>query len=445
MDAIEKRIISLIDEHQDEIIRIGRDIFDHAEMGFREYQTAQKVKEYFRKYGISYSENLAITGVKGLLTGEDNGPTVAVISEMDALPIPTHPNVNPETGAAHCCGHNAQVAGMLGALMALTDPAVKSSLTGRVAFMAVPSEEYVDIAFKDGLIEQGLIEFGGGKQELIRIGAFEDIDIALGHHTKVDHGVMLYNSSMNGFVNKQVRFFGRSVHASSEPENGVDALNALTLAMHALEMQRESFRDQDHVRVHGAVTKGGEAPNVIADDVRAEFIIRAKTREAIDDASRKFDRAMRAGAIATGCAAEIRTIPGYLPVIPSKDPSVTEEAIALASDGRYPVEYENSDVHLTASSDYGDLSAVIPVLQFYTGGYTGALHSPAVRVTDEYLAYVVTAKVFALEAYRLLKDGAQRARSVMEHFTPSLSRSEYIETLRKMRRIEKVQGEEIKI
>ena len=445
MDTIEKRIVSLIDAHQDEIIGIGRDIFDHAEMGFREHRTAQIVQDFFTKYGIPFAKNLAITGVKGILGGENDGPAVAVIGEMDALPIPTHPHVNPETGAAHCCGHNAQVTGMLGSLIALSDPEVRRSLAGRVAFMAVPSEEYVDIAFKDGLIERGLIEFGGGKQELIRIGAFDDIDIALGHHTKVDRGVMLYNSSMNGFVNKQVRFYGRSVHASTEPENGVDALNAMTLAMHALDLQRESFRDSDHVRIHGTVTKGGEAPNVIADDTRAEFIIRGKTRESIEDASRKFDRAMRAGAVATGCAAEIRTIPGYLPVIPSTDPSVTEEVIELASGGRYPVEYERSDVHLTASSDYGDLSAVLPVLQFYTGGYTGALHSPAVQVTDEYLAYVMTAKVFALEVYRLLKDGAKRAKALIGGFTPSLSRAEYVETLRKMRRIEKVQGEEIRI
>ncbi len=445
MDRIEKRIVALIDEHADEIISIGRDIFAHGELGFRERRTAQKVKEHFERYGIPYRDRLAVTGVKGTMPAHAASPTVAIIGEMDALPIPSHPQANPETGAAHCCGHNAQLAGMMGSLIALTDPEVRSALDGRVVFMAVPSEEYVDIAFKDELIRQGCIEFGGGKQELIAEGAFADVDIVLGHHTKVDKGVMLYNSSMNGFVNKQVRFFGRSVHASSEPEKGVDALNAMMLAMHALDLQRESFRDQDAVRIHGAILQGGEAPNVIADDVRAEYIIRAKTSSALADASKKFDRAMRAGAVGTGCAAEIKTIPGYLPVIPAKDPSVTEEAIRLAAGDRYDVEYEGSDVHLTASSDYGDVSSILPVLQFYTGGFTGALHSPLVRLTDEYLAYVVTAKVFALETYRLLRDNASRARVLIENFSPAMSTAQYLKTLRAIRRVEKVQGEEITI
>ncbi len=445
MDATEKKILDIIEAHKDEIIGIGRDIFEHAEMGFREYRTASKVKEHFEKYGVNYEDGLALTGVKGVLNPEAPCPSVAVIGEMDALPIPSHPQANPETGAAHCCGHNAQIAGMLGALIALSDPEVRSSLGGRAVFMAVPSEEYVDVEFKNGLMEKGLIEFGGGKAELIRIGAFDDIDIALGHHTKVDKGVLLYNSSMNGFVNKQVRWAGRSVHASTEPEKGVDALNAMALSMHALELQRESFKDEDHVRIHGYVSKGGEAPNIIADDVRMEYSIRAKTQAALQDASDKFDRAVRAGAVGTGCAAEIRTVPGYLPVIPAKDTSITERAIELAADGRYPVEREGADVHLTASSDYGDLSSIMPVLQFYTGGYTGALHSPSVRLTDEYLAYVVTAKVFALEAYALLKNGAEGARRIMKGFTPAMTRGEYIEKIRSMKKVEKIQGEEIVI
>ena len=122
MDRIEKRICDIIDQHRDEIIEFGRDIWCHAEMGYKEFRTAKKFEEAITPYCNNVETELAITGVKGYLKEKKEGEMmVSIMGELDALPIATHPDANPETGASHCCGHNAQITGVYGSLFALAD------------------------------------------------------------------------------------------------------------------------------------------------------------------------------------------------------------------------------------------------------------------------------------------------------------------------------------
>lgn len=133
------------------------------------------------RLGIQPQEGLAITGVKGELPGtRDQKVRVAVMGELDALPISNASHTNPETGAAHCCGHHAQLTGVLGAAIALSDPEVKANLDGVPVFMAVPAEECVDLEFKEKLAQEGKIRYFGGKCEFIRIGAMDDIRLGSG-------------------------------------------------------------------------------------------------------------------------------------------------------------------------------------------------------------------------------------------------------------------------
>ena len=183
MDKIEKKICQIIDEHREEIIENGRNIWHHAELGYKEFKTA-KLFEDAMKNNAKTITNLAITGVKSYLKEPKEGDmNICLMGELDALPIANHPDSNPETGASHCCGHNAQIASVIGASIALQDEEVKQALDGNVVFFAVPAEEYVEIEFKNKLIEEGKISYGGGKCELIKIGALDDIDITVGHHT----------------------------------------------------------------------------------------------------------------------------------------------------------------------------------------------------------------------------------------------------------------------
>lgn len=428
MDAVEQKIIDLIDSHRDEILEFARDIYTHAELGYKEFRTAAKFTDFAKKLGLRVQENLAITGAKAYLN-EDKKDVVslALIGELDALRIPAHKYANPETQGAHCCGHHAQLAGIIGAAIALANPAVADKLDGQVIFFAVPAEEYGEIAFKNELKEAGKIKYGGGKCELIRIGAFDDIDLSLAHHSTNGSEISFNQGSNNGFVSKVIRYHGKAAHAANSPEKGINALNAASLGLAALAYHRETFRDSDHVRIHPIVTKGGDLVNVIPEEVVVETLVRASNNEAIVDAAEKTDRAFFAGGAALGATVEIETMPGYLPTIPQKPAEALVEAAKLAAGDRYQVLIKDNAGSVSGgSTDVGDVQHIQPVLVFNTGGVEGNFHSAQFDVVDEELAYLETAKVFALGAYRLLRDRAKEAKKIVDAYEPRYTKEEYI-------------------
>ena len=426
MDRIEEKILAIIDEHADEIKAFGRDIWTHAELGYREKRTSEKAVSMLKKYGVDAKTGLAITGFKGYLNNKKaEGPTVAIVGELDALPIADNKDSNPETGAAHCCGHNAQLTGVIGAVMALSDPEVSEALGGNLAIIGAPAEEFVETAFRQGLIEKGVISYGGGKCQLIKEGAFSDVDVCVGHHSSNSPAeLQVSNGSTNCHINKMVTFHGVSAHAAGSPERGVDAQAAVNVTQYAVDVQRETFRDKDTVRVHSFVSAGANAVNVIADKMTMEFSVRGKNIPALLNANAKVDRAIRAACVATGCGVDNITMPGYMPTVPCHDVSITREALEEVSQGKYKIEESNG--HGTGTTDFGDVSCIMPLLQFNTGGYGGHMHNPNVSVDDEDLAYVVTAKVFALMAYKLLKNGGEKAKEIKAGYKAPMTEAEYV-------------------
>lgn len=439
LDAMEKKICDIIDAKKDEIIEFGRDIFNHAELGYKEVRTSGKFVEEMGKLGLECETGLAITGVKSYLNekGTKEGPTLAVIGEMDALPIPNHPNAY--NGVAHACGHHIQLTGVVGAAMALTDPEIKEAMGGNICFMAVPAEEFVDIDFKSQLMKEGKLGYGGGKCELIRIGAFDDIDISLGHHSfpMADYGI--YNNTSNGFVNKTATFKGKAAHAAGMPHEGIDALNAATAAMVNVALQQESYRDEDSVRVHGFISEGGKAVNVIADQTTIQFSVRGKTPEAFKDAAMKVDRSLKAAAMATGCGVTIETMAGYMSGVENPHTDVIQSVLdEIKAEGKYTRQFDMG-MHSTGSDDFGDVGTLMPLVHFITGGVGGTVHGKDFSVDDEYLAYVVTAKIFALTAYRLMKNDAAAAKENIKDYKPVMTKAEYLEFMDSMQTIEVVE------
>jgi len=435
MDAVEQKILKIIDQNKEKIIDFGRDIFYNAELGYKEFRTSKKFSDFLKSLHLDVQDNLAITGVKGYLRGNRHEISLALIGELDALRIPDHPFVNTETGAAHSCGHNAQLAGVVGAAIALSDPEVAVNLDGDVVFFAVPAEEYGEIEFKNQLRDEGKILYGGGKSELIRIGAFDDIDLSIVHHSSKD-GISVGSITSNGFVSKVIRYIGREAHAAAEPEKGLNALNAASLALSALAFQRETFRDEDSVRVHAIITKGGNLVNVIPNEVVIESLVRAKSTQAIVDADRKTDRAFIAGSVAIGTGIEITTMPGYLPKLPTPAHPLMVEAAREAAPGREVKEADPAS-HGAGSTDVGDLQHIMPVLEFSTGGVSGAFHSKDFNIVDEEEAYVVTAKIFALSAYKLLKDGASASKKIVRDYKPKYTKEQYLNFMNSLIRHER--------
>jgi metal-dependent amidase/aminoacylase/carboxypeptidase family protein len=150
---VKARLCAQIDRRKDEIVAISDHIMRRPEPGYREVRTAEFVAGWFRRMGLECREGLGLTGVKARLRGRSRGPTVAVLGELDSLIVGEHPLADPTTHAAHACGHNAQVASMIGAGLGLQ--AVMDELDGDVVLFAVPAEEYIEVEWRLGLREQG--------------------------------------------------------------------------------------------------------------------------------------------------------------------------------------------------------------------------------------------------------------------------------------------------
>lgn len=427
MDAIQQRIVALIDQNSDRIAAFAEDIYKNGETGYQEFRTAGKVAAFLEPLPLTIEEGLAVTGVKATLAASHKR-TLALIGELDGVRCENHPDVNPINGIAHACGHHIQLAALVGSALALSDPEVAQALGGNAVFFAVPAEEHVDAAVRDKLVAQGRIRYITGKGELVRIGAFEHIDAVLVHHVHYAPSasdVLIGCNSSNGYVTKNIRVLGRAAHAAAAPDQGINALNAASLGLSAVAYQRETFRDEDRVRIHAVIERGGGAVNVVPEEVVVEAMVRAKTLQAIQDAAQKVDRAFLGAAYALGARAEIHDIPGYLPVIVQPPQKPLLEAEQALSDA-LTFEHADPSKHNPLSTDVGDLSQMMPVFGFTTGGCTGALHSADFRVADLPRACRVAAKVMALTAYAALKDGAQGLEAVLSRFTPQLTRQEYL-------------------
>ena len=439
-DELKRRVFEAIDRRAEEIIGIGERIASSAEMGFKEVKTARLVRETLEGLGLEPRTGLAMTGVRADARGRaGEGPTFALIGELDGLRVTGHPNADPETGAAHACGHNAQVAGMLGAAMGLLDAKAFDHFAGRVAFFAVPAEEGGDIEWRQGQIQAGNLEFPCGKQELIRLGHFDDVDLAMMIHTnwRREDGKAGVPASNNGRVGKTARFIGRASHAGGAPHLGVNALYAAQMALAGINAVRETFQDEDSIRVHPILTHGGSQVNVIPGEARLEMYVRGKSAAGVADASAKVDRALQAGALALGAQVEIETLPGPMPLL--CDPAMAK-LFETAARGLVGDEHYRNIPHRSGSTDMGDLSQIMPILHPYMGGATGAGHSAEFRIVDAQLGYVLPAKALACMAIDLLADGGTGAREVLRTAKPAMTREGYLAYQRGIARRERFDG-----
>jgi amidohydrolase len=437
---LRQKVCAAIDRRAGDIIGVGEEIRRHPELGFKEHKTARLVAQTFEKMGLAPRTGLALTGVRADAAGRrGDGPTFAVMGELDGLVVVGHPVADPETGAAHACGHNAQVAAMLGAAMGLLDAGAFEHLAGRVAFIGVPAEEYGDVAWRVSQRNEGKLEFLGGKPELLRLGHLDDVDMAMMIHAtpRTEEGKLAIPVSNNGCVVKTVRYVGRAAHAGGMPHRGINALYAAQIGLMGINAIRETFRDEDTVRVHPIMTHGGSQVNVIPADVRLETFVRGKTLEAIADADAKVDRALRAGALALGAKVEIETLPGYMPM--HCDPLLVERFRAIAGELVGP-EHVRTIAHRTGSTDMGDLAQVMPILHPYVGGATGTSHGADWQLGDHALVYLTNAKALASMVVDLLADGAAVGREVVAKAKPPMTRAAYLDYQRRVGRREVYEG-----
>lgn len=427
-DELKQQVCAVIDAYADKIKDVADSIADEPELGFKEVKTAAKVAAFMRELGLEPQMGLAINGVKARAKGAKEGPTAAVLGELDAITCPDSCKADPLTGAAHACGHNLQIASMLGAACGIMKSDALKHLAGDVVFFGVPAEEYIELAFRKKLVKEGKLHFLSGKGQLIYEGAFDDIDMAMQMHAdkNMPEPTVSVGESSNGFVGKTVRYIGQVAHAADAPHEGINALNAAMLGLMGINALRETFREQDVVRVHPIITKGGDIVNSVPADVRMELYVRAKTMDAIDKTHSRVDAALKAGGDAVGAQTIIETMPGQMPLSCSKR---MNELFVENAQIAFPDVAVKDAGHFSASTDMGDVSHLIPVIHPFIGGTDGLLHTENFKVIDFKAAVLLPAKAFAMTLIDLLYDDAAEAKEILANFKPILTKEEYIAKL----------------
>ena len=430
LDGTKDRVAAAIQSNRDAIYAIGDAIYADPELGFKEFRTAERVAAYFDRLGLPYRTNLGITGVKAVLDSGRPGPTVCIIGELDSIIVYDHPDANPETGAAHCCGHNCQIAGMLAAATGIVESGAIERLAGKIVFLAVPAEEYVEIDYRSRLKQEGKLEFLGGKSELVRLGEFDDIDIAIMMHSgSRDHTSAKFTltGTQNGFIGKLIRYIGHPSHAGAGPDKGVNALNAAMVGLLSIHANRETFLDDDNVRVHPIITRGGDLVNVVPSDVRMETYVRGRSMEAVLRAAQKVDRALKAGAVAVGARVEITTVPGYLPQI--NDPALN--AIFRANALRhFSADEIDEEQHMAGSTDLGDLAHLMPLIQPSMNGSSGTFHGNDYAIADKEISYLWNGILMAETALDLCWGDGATGKEIKANYQPRMTKDEYLAFMR---------------
>ncbi|WP_334327382.1 amidohydrolase [Gilliamella apicola] len=431
-DELKKKVCDAIANRKADIKSIAEAIWSEPELGYKEHKTAKKVENAFEKLGVPFKNKLALTGVKGRLKGGKGSKySIAVIGELDAIICADHPAADETSGAAHCCGHNAQIANMMAVTMGLIDSGAMQFLAGDVVPFAVPAEEYVEITYRNRLIEEGKIKYIGGKPELISRGDFDDVDMALQIHlTSVPNerqdGFIEISTTSNGFIGKLIKYKGEASHAAAAPHAGVNALNAAMMGMMGVHAIRETFQEKDYIRFHPIITQGGDLVNVIPSDVRMESYVRAGNVPAMIDANERINQALKAGAMAVGATCEIKDLPGYLPL--NNNPTLND---LLKQNAENLIGEENVSIapHMTGSTDTGDLSHIMPVSHPWIGSVRGILHGKDYTVFDEEMAYIRPAQMMACTIIDLLYDDALAAQTLMTNYKSLMTKEEYLKFL----------------
>lgn len=421
-DELKKYVCDYLDKHSSELIENGEKLLRMPELSYKEFETSAFVGEIFAALGLKEKTNLAITGRRADIDTGRKGPKVAVLGELDGLIVPNHKFVNPETHAAHGCGHHAALNAMLGCAKVLALPEVLKNLSGSLAFIATPSEECQNLPYITSLIDEGRLKFFGGKSELIAEGVFDDVDIALMAHAGTENFTV---SGFNGFVMKRLVFKGKSAHAGAYPDLGVNAVSMMRAAMMLLDSQRDTFKDEDHVRIHGYIPYGGEAVNVVPDKTVFTLQVRGASPLAVEDASNKVDRCVRGAVTAFGGAAEVQNIFGFMPLInyPELD-EIHRLNVGIIAPG---VPFKTG-IYRPSSTDMGDVSMLKPSLHLYFRGFEGTAHTDGFLVKDKKQAYVDSAKMLALNVIDLLYDDASCGSMIAELPIP-MSKEKYLEQM----------------
>lgn len=375
MEAVAKSVTDLSDG-----------IYNNPELALEEFKTSRSMREFLTGFGFSME-----TGLGGMDTAfrarfGSSPPVVALLAEMDALP-----------GIGHGCGHNIGGAASIGAAAALSRTMGDSKeLPGTIVVLGTPAEET-----------------GHGKTELIKAGVFDGIDVAMMVHGSSRRTVA---KQFLGLMELNLTFSGRTSHASAYPDEGINALDAVIQTFNSINAMRQQLAPD--MRVHGIITDGGRAPNIIPERSEARFFVRAGRMEDLDALKSRVLKCAEGAALATGCTLEATRVGE--PNAPLKRNRAFADLYRGSLEFLGLVEDPHPADRNLGSSDIGDVSQVVPAIhpnipirkgiKVHTREFADATIGP-----DGHRALIEGVKTLGLTAIELIGNPANLER-IKEEF-----------------------------
>ena len=385
MSALKDQIDQAVDRLGDELETLSRRIHDNPELGYQEVKAAGWLADFLEAKGFKVERGLA--GVETAFRGTietGRGPTIAILCEYDALPQ-----------IGHACGHNVIATAGVGAGAGLA--ALRATLpAGCIQVIGTPAEEG-----------------GGGKCRLIAGGVFKDVAAAM-----MVHGFDRWvgHSDLLGIVRVAFEFTGKAAHASADPWAGVNALDAAVQTYNNVAMLRQQVRPE--ARVHGIITHGGAAPNIIPEFAAATFYVRARNIDYMWDLHKRVIACAEGAARSTGC--ELKVVEHRETSYEPMKKNATLLGAFRENLARFGVTESPEITDRLGSSDIGNVSQVIPAIQpmvkiapdgtpIHSRAFEAAAVSPLARE-----GMLISAKTMAMTVCDLLADPSLVARAQEE-------------------------------
>ncbi|UNI13697.1 hypothetical protein JDV02_000418 [Purpureocillium takamizusanense] len=387
-ELINGRIDSLTDDLREKVNKV---IHGNPELGFKEVIAHETLTSYLEQLGFAVKRSTYGLDTSFEATLGEGGRQVVICAEYDCLP-----------GIGHACGHNLIATSSMAAFLGAAHAMATLGVPGRLRILGTPAEEG-----------------GGGKAVLIDNGAFDprdDVAAAIMAHPLAQHSLPGAASGHTGLAGLrllacfkfQVEFRGQTAHAAAEPWSGTNALDAAVAAYNNVSILRQQIRPDE--RIHGVISKGGDAPNVIPDFTSMSWFVRAPAMGRAEILFERVKRCIEAAALATGCTHKIVMTPTYAS-LRANDTLCRSYAEDMAHIGEKVLVHQEHP--LTASTDMGNVSQIVPSFHGAFAVPTApnvAIHSPqftAAAATDEAHAAAIRAgKGMAMLALRVLLDGS---------------------------------------
>ena len=384
MNNKKNSIYTKVEELKEDLLKLSHDIHSNPEIKWEEFLAVENISKLLNKYDIKTNVIKDLpTAFTATIKGNSDGPVIAFLAEYDALP-----------DIGHACGHNLIAITNVGAFLGFL--ALNGDFPGEVRLIGTPAEEA-----------------DGGKITLLEKKIFEDIDISLSSHGSSHETIFWENVPMGEGMSLAefpivYEFYGKSSHAAASPEKGLNALNAVLHLFSGIDSIRQHVTDD--VRIHGIITEGGKAPNIVPDFCSADFLIRSKSTSYLENLRNKINNIAQGAALMTGTELKIITTDiGYKDVIPNTTiagigKNMIDE-MDIIIDPQPPNKYGSG-----GGTDFGNISHVMPSYAFnFAVSQTPVTgHSPDMeKASISDLAHknsICVAKVMASTALLLIED-----------------------------------------